>query len=229
MKKWPAEAGASEPTPPFRRVAVAAILLAALLIAGWYGFSADLMPGFVRSLRAVTDYIRSFGGLSAAVAILLMVLHSFVPFPAEFVGMANGMLFGPLWGTVVTWVGAMLGAWLAFGLARACGRPFLHRLVRERQLAALNRLVLQGGTPALLFSRFVPVISFNLINYAAGLTALSWWSFTWATGIGILPLVILVVLAGDGMLSGVHYLTLWLTAAAPVGFGTWWLARRMRS
>ena len=35
-----------------------------------------------------------------------------------------------------------------------------------------------------LFSRFLPVISFNLINYAAGLTAISWWTFSWATGIG---------------------------------------------
>ena len=54
-----------------------------------------------------------------------MVLHSFVPFPAEVVAMANGMLYGPLWGTLITWVGAMLGAYLAFGLARWLGRPFV--------------------------------------------------------------------------------------------------------
>ena len=49
-------------------------------------------------------------GLSRQQSCLLMVLHSFVPFPAEFVAMANGMLYGPIWGTVITWSGAMLGA-----------------------------------------------------------------------------------------------------------------------
>jgi len=38
------------------------------------------------------------------------------------------------------------------------------------------------------------VISFNLINYAAGLTTISWWTFTWATALGILPLTCLMVL-----------------------------------
>jgi uncharacterized membrane protein YdjX (TVP38/TMEM64 family) len=31
-----------------------------------------------------------------------MILHSFVPFPAELIAIANGMLFGPVWGTLVT-------------------------------------------------------------------------------------------------------------------------------
>ena len=50
-----------------------------------------------------------------------MVAHSFLPFPAEIVALANGMVFGPLWGAVVIWVGAMLGAATAFALVRALG------------------------------------------------------------------------------------------------------------
>ena len=42
-----------------------------------------------------------------------MVLHSFIPFPAEFLAIANGMVFGPVLGTVITWSGAMAGALLA--------------------------------------------------------------------------------------------------------------------
>ena len=33
-----------------------------------------------------------------------------VPFPAELLALANGMIYGPLWGTVLTGTGAVLGA-----------------------------------------------------------------------------------------------------------------------
>ena len=48
----------------------------------------------------------------------------------------------------------------------------------------------------MFIGRFIPIIAFNLINYAAGLTRVSWWTFTLATGIGILPLTILMVVMG---------------------------------
>jgi uncharacterized membrane protein YdjX (TVP38/TMEM64 family) len=49
----------------------------------------------------------------------------------------------------------------------------------------------------LLASRFVPIIAFNLINYAAGLSKVTWWQFLWTTGIGILPLTAAMVVLGD--------------------------------
>ena len=53
-----------------------------------------------------------------AASIGLMVAHSLVAFPAEFVIFANGMLSGPVWGVAIIWTGAMLGAAFAFAMAR---------------------------------------------------------------------------------------------------------------
>jgi uncharacterized membrane protein YdjX (TVP38/TMEM64 family) len=58
----------------------------------------------------------------------------------------------------------------------------------------------RGGT-SLLVGRFIPVIAFNLLNYAAALTTISWWTFAWATGIGILPLTILLNVLGERVLT----------------------------
>ena len=134
-------------------------------------------------------------------SIALMVAHSFLPFPAEIIACANGMIYGPVWGTVITWTGAMLGASTAFGLVRALGRPFVQRVLSSRhqqQLAVWSR---ERGGAALLIGRLIPVIAFNLINYAAALTEISWWTFLWATGIGILPLTVLLNVLGDQMLT----------------------------
>jgi uncharacterized membrane protein YdjX (TVP38/TMEM64 family) len=134
-------------------------------------------------------------------SIGLMVLHSFVPIPAELLACANGMIYGAIWGTVITWTGAMLGAVVAFGLARRLGRPFVERMVAKRDWVVLDDWAARNGWQVVLISRFIPVIAFNLINYAAGLTRLSWWQFIWTTGLGILPLTILMVVMGDNIES----------------------------
>jgi uncharacterized membrane protein YdjX (TVP38/TMEM64 family) len=153
------------------------------------------------SARALEQLLEDWGMAAALVSIGLMIAHSFAPFPAELLAVANGMLFGPVWGIVITWVGAMLGALLAFTLVRSLGRPFVLSMVPEPRWRTIDRWSRRRGGTMLLVSRLIPVISFNLINYAAGLTTISWWTFTWATGLGILPITILAVLTGAGILT----------------------------
>lgn len=146
----------------------------------------------------VESFVEAWGPWSAAASILLMVLHSFMPLPAEVIAIANGMLFGPLWGIVVTWVGAMLGAALSFALSRGVGRPLARRVAGGRW-QAIERW--NPDLATLLLVRLIPVISFNLVNYAAGVTGVRWWPFLWTTGLGILPITALSVVFGDWLLS----------------------------
>ena len=67
-------------------------------------------------------------------------------------------------------------------------------------------------------ARFLPVISFNLVNYAAGLTKISWWTFGWTTGVGILPVTILMAAMGDQVGKRPWYWWLALFATAAVGW-----------
>jgi len=179
------------------KLATAAMLILAGGILAWW-----LWP-YIRVLdpENTVALIRSWGAWGVLGSIGLMIAHSFLPFPSEIVAIANGMVYGPLWGSVITWVGAMLGASAAFALARLLGRPFVQHVLsarRRQQLALWSR---ERGGMALLVGRLIPVIAFNLINYAAALTEISWWTFLWATGIGILPLTILLSVLGDRMLT----------------------------
>jgi len=177
------------------------------------------------SLAEIEDAIRAAGPWGVAVAVGLMVLHCFVPFPAELVAVANGMVYGPVWGTVITWSGAMLGAMLSFGLARFLGRSFVRRVLAERDVRKIDRWVDTHGAGAVFVGRFFPIISFNLINYAAGLTRISWWTFAWATGVGILPLTTLMVALGHRIEDVPWYAWPLLLVGGAV---LWLLVRRLR-
>lgn len=181
---------------PGGKVAAGLALLAAAVVV-WGLFATD----FDMSVESVVREIRGWGMWGVAASIALMVAHSFLPFPAEIVACANGIVYGAFWGAVITWVGAMLGAAVAFALVRWLGRPFVARMVPAQQLARLDAWSRERGGAVLLTARLVPVIAFNLINYLAALSGISWWTFLWATGLGILPLTILLSILGDRMLS----------------------------
>jgi uncharacterized membrane protein YdjX (TVP38/TMEM64 family) len=206
-----------------------AVLVAFVLVLGVSAWWLLAPPSGIRldmTVEGMVQLIRSWGGWGVAASIVLMVIHSFVPFPAEILACANGMIYGPVWGTVVTWIGAMLGASVAFGLVRALGRPFVQRMLKEAQREKLALWSRDRGGIALLVARLIPVIAFNLINYAAALTEISWWTFLWATGIGILPLTILSAVLGDRMLA--MPLWGWLLLGAVVLLTWFWLERRWR-
>ena len=157
------------------------------------------MASWVEWLQSTPQAIREMGWMGQLAIIGLMILHCFVPFPAEFVAVTAGSIYGPILGTVLTWSGAMIGALISFGLTRLLGQPFISWVLPEKQKNLLDQWTHDQGAITLLVSRFIPVIAFNLINVAAGLTRISWWTFIWTTGIGILPLTALMVYMGSQM------------------------------
>jgi uncharacterized membrane protein YdjX (TVP38/TMEM64 family) len=209
-----------------RRFLVIAVCVLGLLIIAGAVWGASIKWPVELTPDAFTALIRSWGMWGVIGSILLMIAHSFIPFPAEFVAIANGMCFGPLWGTVITWTGAMLGAVLAFALSRRLGRPFVERMIERENWRRFDQWLDRHGEGAIFFTRFIPVIAFNLINYAAGLTRISLARFVLATGFGILPMTILMVVLGARMQE--LSLAVWLLLGA-AGIALWLVALRWRS
>lgn len=174
-------------------VAGAALSMALLYVALEFDWVAHL------SAKSIKTWIKDLGYWGVIVSIVLMVAHSVLPFPAEIIAIANGMVYGPVWGTVITWSGAMLGAIVAFGVTRKFGRPFLVKVMRDDQLRRLDSLSESHGPMMIFLARFVPLIAFNLVNIAAGLTRVPWWAFVASTGIGILPFTVIMVWLGHGI------------------------------
>lgn len=190
--------------------AALAMAVAVLAVAGWMAL--DSGADIDGALREAVVTLRGWGRWGALGSMGLMVLHSFVPFPAEILSCANGLVWGPVIGAAITWVGAMLGAAAAYGLARRLGQPFVRRFLTRHQVVELSRWADRQGASTLLVSRLIPVIAFNLINYAAALAGIRWWTFLWTTGLGILPMTVLTAVLGDRMLRMPAWI--WLAAGA---------------
>jgi len=177
-----------------------AVLISAAILVLWC-LGHYLVTGFPLSPGAMRDYLLSWGSWTPVVALVLMVVYSLAPLPAAAIAVTNGMIFGPVVGTAITWSGAVLGALVAFVLARGIGKPAVERFVPERSRATFERWTRHIGAGELLVVRLIPVISFTLINYATGLAGVRFRVFLWTTAVGILPLTTASVLMGHGALT----------------------------
>lgn len=183
------------------RSIIAVVLVLAIIATYWLlhetGAMAIILDG-----HALRQFVLGLGMAGPLAIIALMVLAILVsPIPSAPIALAAGALYGHTWGTGYIALGAELGALGAFGLARLLGRDMLQRWLGAR--LPRTRLGSQGGLMAIVFvSRLLPFISFDVVSYAAGFTALTWWRFALATLAGILPASFLLAHFGGEMASG---------------------------
>ncbi len=130
----------------------------------------------------------------------------------------GGFLFGGVYGTILTIIGATTGATFAFLMARyLLGIP-LHKRYAN-QLARFDENIKKDGTHYLLSLRFLVVVPFFLVNVLAGLTAVSLWSFIWTTSLGIIPGTLIFSYAGSELatIESVNDLFSWELILAFIG------------
>ncbi|MBR2813104.1 MAG: VTT domain-containing protein [Reyranella sp.] len=117
---------------------------------------------------------------------MLFAIATVLFLPGAVFGLAGGLLFGPLWGTILNLIGATLGATAAF----LVGRYLAGDWVRRRAGPRLERLVAgveAEGWRFVAFVRLMPLFPFNLSNYAFGLTRISLTHYVLATLVCMLP------------------------------------------
>jgi uncharacterized membrane protein YdjX (TVP38/TMEM64 family) len=171
-------------------------------------------------------WMEAIGWWAYLIAPIVMAGVAILPIPAEAPAMINGALFGPVAGTVVTWVGAMAGAMASFEIARALGRPAAERVLTPSALDRADRMVLRAGWGGLLLARFMPLIAFTALNWGAGLTQIRRWRFFWTTAIGIVPGAIVFTASGWGFTALLARLP-WV-ALGVAGLLVVWLVFRTR-
>ena len=152
-------------------------------------------------------------------SISAMVIVSFLPLPAETVAIANGMAFGRWMGFLWTWIGAILAAMLAFGLARWLGAPLVRRFAPKAALDKFEVLIENRGVPFFIFVRLIPLIPYTVVNYGSGLSPVRFRTYVWTSALGMAPPIFAFVSAG-AMMKNQPWIGWVMIAAIVVIFGT---------
>jgi uncharacterized membrane protein YdjX (TVP38/TMEM64 family) len=143
-------------------VVVVAVVVAALLLLGRQ--AGQYVPRFAQ-------WVASLGIWGPIVFILGYTVATVAFAPGVILTLAAGAIFGVVRGTLYTFVGATLGAGAAFLVARyAARRAIEKKIAGNPRFAAIDRAVAKQGLKIVSLLRLSPVVPFNLLNYALGLT-----------------------------------------------------------
>jgi uncharacterized membrane protein YdjX (TVP38/TMEM64 family) len=186
-------ADATTPTQPSSKVRF--VLYAVVGIA--------LIVGLFLGGRQLAAYIPRFAqwveglGLWGPVVFILGYAVAAVAFvPGSLLTLAAGAIFGLVKGTVYTLIGATLGASAAFLVARYVARRRIERRIAgNAKFAAIDKAVGREGFKIVALLRLSPVFPFNLLNYALGLTKVTFLQYL-AACVAMLPGTLLYVYYG---------------------------------
>jgi uncharacterized membrane protein YdjX (TVP38/TMEM64 family) len=104
--------------------------------------------------------------------------------PGTLITAFGAAIFGPYWGFLYVWVGAMIGASTAFFVGRGLGREFAASLIGDR-LGKYDDAIERNGFATVLYLRLL-YFPFTPMNFGMGLTRVRFRDYFFGTGLGII-------------------------------------------
>lgn len=167
----------------------AALLIAMLLL--FFVVQALQLPFLAEDRSILLSQKKWVAGLAG---IGLLIVDVVAPVPSSIVMLANGMLFGPVLGTLMSVAGgmgaALVGYWIGIRGERA-GKRWLG----DESLARANSFFLKHGMMAVIVSRPIPILA-EAVSILAGISRMPARRFSPAVLIGLLPTGSIYAVAG---------------------------------
>jgi len=136
------------------------------------------------TVDTLQHFLDAAGLWAPVVFVLVYALGVCLFIPGTLLTGLGAAIFGAYWGFVYVWVGAMLGASLAFFIGRTLGREFAASLIGER-LRNYDDAIRRNGFATVLYLRLV-YFPFTPLNFGMGLTSVGFRDYIFGTGLGIL-------------------------------------------
>ncbi|MDZ4789979.1 MAG: VTT domain-containing protein [Hyphomicrobiales bacterium] len=183
-----------------RRLWFGLAAVAAILAIRYTGVADTLSLETLRQNReALTAFVRENYLLAALAYIGLYATVVSFSFPgAVFLTLSGGFLFGAIWGTLFTVIGATVGATIIFLFAKVIfGENALQRLGPQAVKLAEN--IKQNAWSYLLVLRLVPLFPFFLVNLIPAFAGVGLTAYVLTTFFGIIPGTAVFSSAGAGL------------------------------
>jgi uncharacterized membrane protein YdjX (TVP38/TMEM64 family) len=186
----------TEPAPPSsRKGLVLKLLIIVVAVAALITLGRQLgsyVPQFA-------EWVDGLGFWGPTVFVLGYAAATLAFVPGSLLTMAAGAIFGLAKGTLLTFLGATLGATFSFLVARYLARSAIERRLADRpRFRAIDKAVARQGLKIVFLVRLSPIFPYNLLNYGLGLTRVKLLDYVLAC-CGMIPGTFLYVYYGKAL------------------------------
>jgi len=172
------------------------IVVILLIVAGL--ITATILLPITEYMTGLLEWTEGLGVLGPVVVALFYIFACIFFIPGAIITLGAGFLFGPILGTITVSIGSTMGAAAAFLVGRFFLRETIEKKIESNpKFSAIDKAVGDQGFKIVLLSRLSPVFPFILLNYAYGLTKVSFWRYVLASWIGMFPATVMYVYFGS--------------------------------
>jgi len=136
------------------------------------------------NVEAMGQFLESAGFWAPFIYMIFYAVGVCLFLPGTLLTGLGGAIFGPYWGFLYVWIGAMAGASGAFVIGRTLGREFASSLIGDK-LKKYDDAIERNGFATVLYLRLV-YFPFTPLNFGMGLTKVRFWDYLMGTGLGII-------------------------------------------
>lgn len=130
------------------------------------------------------DAADSRWGIASFMALYIIGVVLMVP--GTLGTLTSGAVFGFAVGFPVAFFSAWIGATISFLISRAIGKEGMTQLLGDR-MKGIDDWLMDNDFVSILILRLMPIVPFNGLNYAAGVTSVRFGRYVAASGLGIAP------------------------------------------
>ncbi len=146
----------------------------------------------------IETFVAGFGWWGPVLIIGMMIAQTLLSaVPMILVLVVAVLAYGPVWGGLLGWCGAMIAAMVGYGIARVFGDTLQDKFVTPKIRDIIARNVARYGALAILALRLSPLIPSDGVSFVAGLLRMNFVTFLLGTLGGVTPLVMVVAYFGS--------------------------------
>ncbi|QFT54675.1 TVP38/TMEM64 family protein [Microbulbifer sp. THAF38] len=144
------------------------------------------------------QWLNDRGWQTSLLFVLIVALAIVLLLPGIIFTMGAGFVFGVVKGTLLVLAGTVLGATLAFLIARyLLGEKPSRWIMSHIKPATVGEVIRREGWQMIMLTRLVPLFPFKLSNYFFGLTPVRLRDFVLGNALGVIPLTLNNVYVGS--------------------------------
>ena len=149
------------------------------------------------------NFIRAYGPYAILVSFLLIVfINTVAVLPNIFILAANGVIFGVVEGTLISWAAESVGVIISFILMRYLFRNYAEAVIlRSNGLKKMDEFSGKRGFRIMVVARSIPYVPSGLITAWGALSSIQLTDYVLATFIGKLPGTWIEVTLGHDLLT----------------------------
>lgn len=141
------------------------------------------------------EWMKTEGSVwAAAIGIFLLITDFFLPIPSSLVMIYNGMLFGPLWGALLSLIGGLGASFTGYYAGRS-GKKYLLKFIPKTEIERSEQFFSKWGLPVIAITRPVPLLS-EAGSVVAGMSGVSKKNMLGYSLLGLVPSSIIYAITG---------------------------------